>query len=54
MRADWFSEENLERYFEAVRDVLLNVGVAVINPDYDPDSRYSQELFINVPERICS
>lgn len=33
-RADWFSEENLEKYFEVARDVLLYTGVAVINPDY--------------------
>jgi len=54
MRADWFSENNLERDFEVARDVILNAGVAVITPDYSPNLPYSQELIINAPEKICS
>jgi hypothetical protein len=34
--------------------VLLNAGVAVVNPDFDPELPYSQELMITEPARICS
>ncbi len=36
------------------RDVLLNAGVAVINPGCDPLAPYSEEIIIIRPERICS
>ena len=53
-RAEWNTEENLETYFEVARDVLLDAGVAVIHPDYDPTVPYSEELLITRPERIGS
>ena len=34
--------------------MLINTGVAVKNPTYDPSEPYSAELIIVVPERICS
>jgi len=52
--AYWFLMENLERYFEVARDVLLNAGVAVSNPDNASNLPYSQELISTVPEKICS
>ncbi len=32
----------------------MKAGVAVVNPDYDPDLPYSKEIPITKPERICS
>ena len=46
--------ENLETYFEVARDVLLDAGVAVRNPNYDPSVPYSEEILITHPERIFS
>ncbi len=40
-RAQWFTEENLEGYFNIARDVLIKAGFAVVNPDFDPDVPYS-------------
>ncbi len=34
--------------------MLLKAGVAVLNPDFDPELSYSEELIITKPERICS
>ena len=53
-RAEWYTPENLAYYFEVARDVLLDAGVAIRNPDYDPNIPYSEEIFIIHPERICS
>ena len=53
-RAEWHTEENLAAYFDVARDVLLNAGVAELNPEYDPDVPYSEEIIITHPERICS
>jgi len=52
-RAYWFTEANLSRYFEVARDVLINAGVAEVDPDYDPNVPFSHELIITAPERIC-
>jgi hypothetical protein len=53
-RDKWNTEENLELYFAVARDLLLDAGVAIINPDFDPTIPYSQEILIIHPERICS
>ncbi len=34
--------------------MLLKAGVAVLNPDFDPEKPYSKKLIITKPERICS
>jgi hypothetical protein len=34
--------------------VLLKAGVAVLNPDFDPELPYYEELIITKLERICS
>jgi len=39
---------------EVSKGVLLKAGVSVVNPDYDPEVPYSQEILITHPERICS
>ncbi len=31
--AEWFTVDNLEGYFNIARDVLINAGVTVKNPD---------------------
>ncbi len=46
--------ENLTTYFEVARDVLLGAGVAIRNPDYDPEVPYSEEIIITRPEWIGS
>ena len=53
-REQWYTVENLEVYFDVARDVLVNAGVAVHNPEFSPDVPYSEELLIVAPERICS
>jgi len=53
-RAEWNTPENLETYFEVAKGVLLDAGVVVCNPDYDPTFPYSEELLFTRPDRICS
>ena len=53
-RANWFTDENLTTYFEVARDVFINAGVARLNPDYDPNEPFSQEIMITAPKRLCS
>ena len=36
-RAKWYTAENLQKYIEVSKDVLLNAGVAIINPNFDPE-----------------
>ncbi len=44
----------MKTYFEVAKGVLLNAGVAVINPDFDPDLPYPEELMIAKPGQIGS
>ena len=53
-RAAWYTPENLEIYFDVAKDVLINAGVAEVNPNYDPAVAYSEQIIITHPERICS
>ena len=53
-RAEWYTEKNLVEYFEIAKDVMLTSDVAKINPDYDPDEVYSQEIIITAVERVCA
>ncbi len=53
-RQEWLIEENLHSYFVVARDVLLNAGVAMLNPDFNPAVAYSPEIIIINPERICT
>jgi hypothetical protein len=52
--AEWFTTENLERYFDVAKDVRVTAGVAIVNPDFDPDEPHSEPIFITHPERISS
>lgn len=53
-RAQWLTEENLEEYYKVAADILVQAGVAVRNPDYDPAVPRSQPVNIIHPERIFS
>ena len=53
-RAEWYTAENLAKYFEVARDVLIGAGVAKLNEDFDQNMPYDEEIFITHPERICS
>ncbi len=49
----WYTEDNLENYFNVARDVLVKQGVAELNPEFNPSEPYPQEIIITAPERIC-
>jgi hypothetical protein len=51
-RDKWYTKENLELYFAVARDLLVDAGVAIINPNFDPTIPYSQPRV--QPERIFS
>ncbi len=53
-RSEWYTAENLQIYFDVAKGVLLKAGVAVANPDFDPELPYSQEILIIKPGQICS
>ena len=53
-RADWYTPENLKTYFDVAKGVLIKAGVAVLNPDFDPEKPYSEELIITKPGQIGS
>jgi len=53
-RSAWYTPENLESYFNVARDVLINAGVAELNPNYDHNVVYNEEIIITHPERIYS
>ena len=53
-RAEWYTEENLKTYYDVAEGVLLNAGVAIRNPEYNPEEPYSQSITITRPERIVS
>eukprot|EP00873_Tetraselmis_striata_P020529 jgi/Tetstr1/440793/TSEL_029100.t1 len=53
-RHEWLTEHNLADYYEVAKGVLLKVGVARVNPDFQPDVPYGQEINITHLERITS
>eukprot|EP00873_Tetraselmis_striata_P014248 jgi/Tetstr1/434512/TSEL_023604.t1 len=53
-RHEWQTEQNLADYYEVAKDVLLKAGVARVNPDFQPNVPYSQEILITHPEGITS
>ncbi len=44
----------MEKYFKIGRDVMINAGVAVLNPYFDPDLPYSDETIITAPSVLAS
>ena len=53
-RAEWYTAENLEKYFEVSKGGLLKASVAVANPDYDPMVPHSQAILIIYYGRMYS
>jgi hypothetical protein len=53
-RSEWYNVENMATYLEVAIDVMLDAGVVVRNPDYDPQVPYSKEIIITRPGRNCS
>jgi hypothetical protein len=51
-RHEWLTEQSLADYYKVAKGVLLKAGVARVNPDFQPDVPYSQEILITHPERI--
>ena len=45
-RAEWYTAENHDKYFEVSKGLLLKAGVAIVNPDYDPMVPHSQAILI--------
>lgn len=53
-RHEWHTEENLKQYFEVAANVFVKAGVAVRNPNYDPNMPDSEMLIITKPHLIAS
>ena len=45
-REAWMTPANLLTYYNVAQNVLLESGIAVVNPDFDPDVEYSQPILI--------
>ena len=45
-RAQWFTPDNLEKYYANAAEVLVKAGIAVSNPDYDPNVEEGEMIFI--------
>jgi len=50
-RSPWYAPESLEAYFTVARDVLINAGIAELNPHYGPNDVYNKEIIITPPPR---
>lgn len=57
-RARWATAKNIGRWYEMLADALVEAGVAVRNPDYDPEAAAgttaAEPVFITSPDRIVS
>ncbi len=53
-RQEWISHVNLEKYFKVAVEIMVNVGVAEPNPEYDPTMPYDEVIFITRPWLIAS
>ena len=58
-RAQWLTSGNAHEMYTVCADVLVEAGIAVINPDYDPeckdvDDPKSQPVFLTRPELFFS
>ena len=43
-RAQWATPTNLKHHYDQLAAMLLDTGVAVKNPGYDPEMPYDEEL----------
>jgi hypothetical protein len=53
-RHEWLALGNLETYLDVYAEVLVKVGVARANPDYNPNVEGSEPIFIDKPHLITS
>jgi hypothetical protein len=53
-RHEWLTLGNLETYFDVCAEVFAKAGVARVNPDYDPNVKGSEPIFIDKLHLISS
>ena len=53
-RAQWATPTNLKHHYQQLAAMLLDSGIAVKNPGYDPEKPYDEELKIIKPGRMIS
>ena len=53
-RAKWATVENVKQHYDVLADVLVATGLAVVNPDYNPETPRCERLFIIKPSLIFS
>jgi hypothetical protein len=53
-RAKWCTSENLRKYYDVMKGLYLEAGVAKPNPAFRPGVPYSEELIITHPHRLAS
>ena len=57
-RAKWATSANVGEWYDMLSTALVDAGVAVSNPDYDPsaprDSPKALQVHISKPDRIIS
>jgi hypothetical protein len=53
-RHEWLTLGNLGTYFDVCAEVLVKAGVAHLNPNYDPNVKGSEPVFINKPHLNAS
>ena len=54
VREKWCTSANIETYYNIIIDTLVEEGIAIRNPDFDPDVPYSNPITIVHPERLIS
>ena len=53
-RAQWATPANLQHHYNQLAMMLVELGIAVKNPSYDPSKPYDEELKITKPGRMIS
>ena len=53
-RAQWATSANALTHYNMLKDVMLEHGIAVPNPSFDPDDPNSEQIKILKPERLVS
>eukprot|EP00961_Rhodomonas_salina_P176377 2377419-Rhodomonas_salina.1 len=64
-RERWTTAENLKTWYENLEELLVELGIAVPNPEFDPNQKFSStgtqesmskcsRILIKKPDRLCS
>jgi len=53
-RAQWATVENVEKHYNMLAELLIDLKLAVPNPSYDPEVKLSERVIIVKPGRIAS